>query len=48
MAGANWEQSLLGPWLAVAEVKKWLAVWQTTVSLVQVRAARLRPDRNEK
>jgi hypothetical protein len=45
MAGANWGPSLLGPVLTVAEVKKWLPVWQTTVSFVHKRAECFLPER---
>jgi len=38
IAGANSGESLLGPMLTVAEVKKWLPVSQTTVNLVHERA----------
>jgi hypothetical protein len=39
---------LLGPTVTVAEVKKWLAVSQVTVSLTQDWALSLRPARLKK
>jgi hypothetical protein len=48
MAGSNCGESLLGPVLTVAAVRKWLRVSQTTVSLVHSRALCLRPARWKK
>jgi hypothetical protein len=48
MAGRNCGESLAGPTLTVAAVKRWLAVPQTVVSFVQVWADCLRPARLKK
>ena len=48
MAGQSCGESLPGPVVTVAAVKKWLAVSQTTVSLVHRRALCLRPARLKK
>jgi hypothetical protein len=48
MAGRSCGESLPGPVVTVAAVKKWLAVSQTTVSLVHRRALALRPARLKK
>ncbi len=48
IAGRSCGESLLGAVVAVAAVKKWLRVSQTTVSLVHSRALCLRPARLKK
>jgi hypothetical protein len=48
MTGRNCGESLAGPRLARAAVKKWLAVSQATVSLVHSRELCPRPARSKK
>jgi hypothetical protein len=48
MAGRNCGESLAGPTLTVAAVKKWLAMSQAEVSLIQVWADCLWPARLKK
>jgi hypothetical protein len=48
MAGRNCGESLAGPRLTVAAVRKWLLVSQATVSLVHSRAPWWRPARLKK